>query len=231
MIAILVPIALIGLVLAMGGSRASAPAPVSALDTFNAYLRQGQEPPSFVAKLAHDEALSIGDAALAQQIAATFLAPSATASGSPTLPPMTSPIPGVADEPWNAFASVLAREPVDHDSNRRIGRYAASKSRLTEIGIDPTSIANSSNAQDVALCADLADAHHHLAQSGELGKWIGHQIAIPDSDDVLVLSLSGLLGVCSVAGLEGAIGWLRSKDERKRFPNTTNLFLRTNGIF
>jgi len=244
MLALLIPVALIGFVLAYSGHKESR---VTAIDTFNAFLQANQAPPAFVAQLAHDEALSIGDAALARSIAETFLAPStqqtapqvgATAleyglaeTAATDLVPMTSPIPNVSNDEWNAFAQALVRQAPTYDSPRRVGRYAACKSRLAEIGIDPATILGSANAQDMALCADLADAYRHLRESGELAKYVGARITIPDADAPSTISLSGLLGVASVAGLEDVIGWLTSESDRKRFPNTTNLFLRTNGMF
>lgn len=251
MIFVLLPLAVLA-AFALGSSSGapvrSAAAPVSALGTMSAFLRAGQAPPLFVAQLAQEEARAIGDPALAASIHGQWIAPrmrpasnapaAVVAPIGPTAPapdldlePMTSPLPGVPDELWMAFAQLLVREPVIFDSGRRVGRYAASKTRLAEIGIDPEQIVRSANAQDMALCADLADAYHHLEQSGTLAKFLGRPVAIPDAEHPSTISLSGLLGVASVAGLEGALGWLTKKDERRRFPQTTNLFLRTNGVF
>lgn len=44
-------------------------------------------------------------------------------------------------------------------------------------------------------------------------------------------SLSGLLGVVHAAGEGGVRSWVESEDVRKRFPSTTALFHKTNGVF
>tara|TARA_R100001244_G_scaffold132394_1_gene108866 strand:- start:12812 stop:13249 length:438 start_codon:yes stop_codon:yes gene_type:complete len=45
------------------------------------------------------------------------------------------------------------------------------------------------------------------------------------------LTMSGLLGLVSQAGVKGARSWLNRPDERSRFPFTTKIFIKTNGIF
>ncbi len=71
----------------------------------------------------------------------------------------------------------------------------------------------------------------HLVASGLAKQHLGREISIPDVEGSIPLTLSGALGIASVAGLEGCAGWLESKADRKRFPHTTQAFLRTNGCF
>jgi len=40
-----------------------------------------------------------------------------------------------------------------------------------------------------------------------------------------------VLGVIQCAGLENAVGWLERSNDRKRYPYTTQVFQRTNGVF
>ena len=47
-------------------------------------------------------------------------------------------------------------------------------------------------------------------------------------DDV---TLSGVLGLTHCAGIKGAISWLSNESDMERFPNTTQIFSRANGIF
>ena len=259
MFAILIPIVLVGAaaIAALRSHRVPRVdnAPVSALQTFCAFLREGQPPPVFVCELARREALSIGDAELAAKIAAmcapqpSFIGPApAVFSPSPQVPaasfgpgaaavmaaasrPVSSPIVGIAHESWDALCKTLAIDHPDHDSDRRVGKYSARKSRLEQIGIDPQTIVGSSDAQDDALCADLADAHARLEKKGVLQKVIGRAVRIPDMDTPVSISLSGMLGLTAVAGVDGATKWLTHEEERKRFPHNTNIFLRANGIF
>ncbi len=148
--------------------------------------------------------------------------------GSPmTLP---SPIAGVADESWSRFCGQLVREAPTFSSGRHVGRYRHRKDRLAELGFDPDSIVGSEDAQDAALGADLADAYRHVIASSTRHH-LGRPVTLPDIDAPVRVTLSGVLGIASVAGLEGAEKWLSRKDDRKRFPHTTQAFLRTNGVF
>lgn len=150
---------------------------------------------------------------------------------APARAAVPSPIPGVDGAAWSKFAAQLVRESPAFNSQRNVGRYRHRKDRLAEVGFDPDSIVNSSDAQDAAFNADLADAYRHLVASGTLGKVIGRPIAIPDVEGTVAATLSGVLGLASVAGLEGAMEWLQKKGDRKKFPHTTLAFMRTNGVF
>ena len=46
-----------------------------------------------------------------------------------------------------------------------------------------------------------------------------------------ILTMSGLIGLTSQAGIKGAKSWIARPEERERFPHTTQTFLETNGIF
>jgi len=54
---------------------------------------------------------------------------------------------------------------------------------------------------------------------------------IDEEIGIEVLTLSGLLGLVSQAGIKGTKGWLTNPQDRERFPHTTKTFLDTNGIF
>lgn len=191
--------------------------------------------------------------AMARRVARAAPSPAAQAQGAPTpaatpaqtAAPMApaiahamaptsaqaSPIEGVSDEQWRALCERLVRGDAMHDSGRRVGRYCQRKDRLREIGFDPESLIGAPEAQDDAFAADMADTYRHLAASGELAKHVGRPISIPDAPDGIPITLSGLFGVASVAGLEDMMEWLSSKSDRKKFPNTTAAFVRANGIF
>jgi hypothetical protein len=142
----------------------------------------------------------------------------------------SSPIPGVSAKQWGQLRTVLAREPSSYDSGRHVGRYRQSKQRLSELGIDPQSIAKNPDAQDRALEVDLADAYRHLVAGRVVDRVVGRPIVLPDMDDAQVVTVPGLLGVCAAAGLDQCASWLRSKTDRARFRHTTNLFLRCNAV-
>lgn len=140
-----------------------------------------------------------------------------------------SPLPGVPDDAWREFVSRLSREAPTFSSSRHVGQFRQRRERLAELGIDPRAI-DSATAQRAALDADLADAHGH-AEAGGLLDHLGRAIKVPGSEADVRISLSGVLGVIQCAGLEGAVGWLESPNDRRRFPHTTQAFLHTNGVF
>jgi hypothetical protein len=142
-----------------------------------------------------------------------------------------SPLPGVPDEAWRHFVALLARESPTFSSSRHVGQYRQRRERLAEFGVDPLMIHGSVAAQRAALDTDLVDAHRHAAAGGVLAEHLGRPIAIPGHEGASAISLSGVLGVIQCAGLDGAVGWLERPNDRKRYPHTTQAFVRTNGVF
>lgn len=141
-----------------------------------------------------------------------------------------SPIPGIPDEAWRQFVMRLEREVPTFNSTRHVGQYRHRRERLAELGIHPGSILGSAEAQRHALDSDLVDAHERASAGGLVGH-VGHGFLVPGYEGRVPLSLSGLLGVIQCAGLEGAVSWLEKPTDRKRYPHTTQAFLRTNNLF
>jgi hypothetical protein len=141
-----------------------------------------------------------------------------------------SPLGGVPDGAWREFVMRLEREEPTFDSSRHVGQYRQRRERLAELGIDPRAIHGSAVAQRAALDSDLADAHRH-AKAGGLLEHLGRSIPVPGHEGSAKITLSGMLGVIQCAGLDGAAGWLERPNDRKRYPHTTQAFLRTNGVF
>lgn len=142
-----------------------------------------------------------------------------------------SPLAGVPDGAWRQFVALLAREAPTFSSSRHVGQYRQRRERLAEFGVDPQALHGSVVAQRQALDTDLADAYRHAAAGGVLSEHLGRPIMIPGHEGAEVISLSGVLGVIQCAGLDGAVGWLESSNDRKRYPHTTQAFVRTNGVF
>ena len=161
-----------------------------------------------------------------QSAAVAPQAPERSAAPSPG-----SPIPGVPDPSWSDFVRRLQREAPEFASSRHVGQYRQRRERLAELGIDPNAIAGSPQAQRAALDADLADAHRHGAAGEVFSQHLGRPIAVPGREGAETITLSGVLGVIQCAGLEGAVGWLERPNDRKRYPHTTQAFLRTNNVF
>jgi hypothetical protein len=162
--------------------------------------------------------------------------PSTPSAPAPVTAPssLISPIKGIEDPAWSAFVARLARAEPSFSSQRRVGRYHQSRTRLAELGFDAESLIGNPWAQDDALAADLVDGFSRARARGLLAA-ISQPVTLPgagtDASAAPEITLSGLLGVLSVAGVEGLAGWLGSYEDRQRFPYTTNLFLQTNGMF
>ena len=154
----------------------------------------------------------------------------ATQSAAPMPSFAPSPIAGVPDSAWSHFCGQLVREEPTFTSQRNVGRYRHRRDRVAAVGFNPDAIVGSIEAQDAVLAADLADAYDHMLRAGDL-KHVGRAISIPDVDGAIPATLSGLLGIAAVAGVDGCVGWLENKADRKRFPHTTQAFLRCNGAF
>ena len=142
-----------------------------------------------------------------------------------------SPIAGISDDAWRKFVVLLSREAPTYNSGRSVGQFRQRRERLTELGIDPNAILGSAQAQRAALDVDLADAYHHATEGGLIARFVGRRVAVPGRDEPEVITLSGILGVIQCAGIDNAVGWLERQGDRKRYPNTTQAFLHTNGIY
>jgi hypothetical protein len=175
-----------------------------------------------------------GSAAAADGIAAVTDAPQTAPAELPAdfgpQPLVTSPVPGVPDAAWSDMLGRLVRERPDLETAKHVGRYRHHKARAQEVGFDPRALSSNARVQDVAMSTDLADCYGHLARSGSIEAYVGRSIAIPGKGSAGA-TLSGVLGVCSVAGLEGAVSWLEHEADRAKYPHTTAAFARANGVF
>jgi hypothetical protein len=151
----------------------------------------------------------------------------------PELPASTpgSPIEGIADEPWLQFVVCLSREDPAFTTTRHVGQFRQRRERLIELKIDPRSLLGDSNAQRRALDIDMVDALRHAVDGGLIAEYLGTSVTLPGIEEPAQVTLSGLLGVIQCAGLENGTSWLEKSRDRKNFPNTTQAFLRTNGVF
>ena len=163
--------------------------------------------------------------------------PAETAPTQPQAPPQAppqdpgSPIPGVPDANWKDFVLRLRRESPQFNSARHVGQYRQRRERLAELAIDPASLVNCPENQRQALDADLVDAFRHGDASNLFAQYLGRPVSVPGRDGDETITLSGVLGVIQVAGLEGAVNWLERPNDRKRYPHTTQTFRHTNGVF
>jgi hypothetical protein len=146
---------------------------------------------------------------------------------------LSSPIDGVGADAWATFVGRVAREPLTFSAPHHVGQFRVRRERLRELGIDPTTVIGSPEAQLAALGADMRDAYQHACASGLVDDYLGTTLHVTAGEDAqpAEVTLSGVLGVIQAAGLEGAVQWLEQPADRMRFINTTQAFLRCNGVF
>lgn len=207
-----------------------------------ACVARGELPSPQLIGWAMAEADRINRSDVAQAIFTKYAAPYAPAGAATPTPapeiaakPVVSPFRGVTDAQWSALLDKLARADAGFTSDKRIGRYHQSRTRLAELGYEPDTIVGNLDLQNAAIAADLVDGMARLQAKGLQGK-VGTKVTIPPCANEPkttehAISLSGLLGLLSVAGAQGAAGWLASAEDRARFPYTTSLFVATNGMF
>jgi hypothetical protein len=154
-------------------------------------------------------------------------------AGTVTVSGKSSPIQGVDTADWASFVGRVSRELPTYMAAHHVGQFRQRKDRLVELGIEPAQLAGSHEAQLQALEADMSDAYQHAHASGLLAEHVGALVDVPvaGTGETHQITCSGVMGVIQAAGLEGAAGWLEDIRDRKRFPNTTQAFLRTNGTF
>lgn len=138
----------------------------------------------------------------------------------------TSPVQGILNEDWRMFVEVSKIESPDFNKNNTIGMFRQNKRRLQKLGIDPSNVKTPVDqyAAFEAECVQLLSEGNNL---------IKQSVAMPIEIDGenMPITLSGLLSVMHHAGVENAAKWLDSGEERKKFPNTTEAFKRSNGCF
>lgn len=237
--------------------------PAGPIETLCGFLRADREPPPIVVAYAIAESKLIGHHELARDIERTFIRGKRAESvglASPRVfemretspnqhhisenapsPPSDShvhafkpPISGVDERAWQAYCAALEHKASDFENERRVGRYAARKDRLRDLGCNPDALVRHPRAvelQDAALAIDAADSMRHLDESGTVTAYVGASIDLPGGEAPATITLSGLLGVAQSAGLEGCIDWLEHEESRVRFPHTTEMFVRANGAF
>lgn len=157
-------------------------------------------------------------------------APASAPAQTVTVSGRSSPIDGVPNERWCELVDALECAPCELETASHVGAYRLRKDRLSELGV--TAIAGDKPSQYKALEANLADSYKHLRDSGMLDR-VNEFVDVPTERGVekLPITLSGMLGVVQAAGLEGAVSWMDSAEDRRKFRGTTAQFMRTNGVF
>ena len=217
---------------------------MSAIKTLNRVLASGQEPSDWLVSEATREAYDKGDWNTVNTLSDMFDSPADNASEEQPTPTndsvettpvesepevqsntiQQSPLDGIEWEDWKSFADALTTKSADHKTDRHVGKYEQSLSRLKRLGMETPA---TEEEQDKAFASDMAD-YWNLEQklirdcSGEVVDVHGEKVAITPS---------GVLGLLKSAGHQGARSWIDNRLDRDKFPRTTDAFLKTNGCF
>lgn len=136
----------------------------------------------------------------------------------------SSPFDGVPDDAWDRFVASMETQSADYQGPKHVGRFHHSKERLAQLKIDDVS---TPEKQYEALVTDLSDAKE---QSRSLITEFEFQpIALEDGEKTI--TLSGILAVIKSAGMDHARSWFVNSGDRKKFPKTTEMFSKANGVF
>ncbi len=167
--------------------------------------------------------------------------------------PLTHPFPDAKPKQWQRFVLKLKSQTAsDISTSGRIGLFGIGARRLQDLGlmrevrkisvphsdtasysiymgkfVEPLSMErflSTPRIQYNVFKTSMTEYRDAAVKSG-LNKLIGKDIGGEP------LTMSGLLGLASQAGIKGAKSWLCKPQERERFPHTTQTFLETNGIF
>ncbi len=195
-------------------------------------VRRGQEPPEWLINEAMSEAYDRRDYRLIKSLENAF---GETEMDTPlpeekedektlTVSGKSSPFDGVSNESWEEFVEKLSTDDPKFSTDKHVGRFHHSRARLSQLGIEDVS---SPETQYKALVKDLSDAHS--ASKDLIQEYIAKTITIGDQE--VPITLSGLLGILKAAGVKHARSWLENDSDRGQFPQTTRVFLSTNGVF
>lgn len=137
-----------------------------------------------------------------------------------------SPIDTVSQTDWQAFCDVLRTKKPEWSNESHLGAFEHRRTRLRHLGIAEESLSDLAS-QCKALGSDIAAYYRDCPKL--LSAHVGRLVDVNGAK--YPITMSGVLGLLKAAGPKGAEGWLQNPEDRKRFPNTTDVFTRCNGRF
>lgn len=212
--------------------------PHSPMLVLQAAVRAGESIPGTLIAAALEEARNTGNREAFREILRAFPPPNIIAlqkqSTSPpqsapqasSSPAPASPIRGVGAEEWGDFVASLKTQAPTFKTERHVGAFHHNLQRLSELGIDPATLTDEAS-QYKALEADITNVMDSCKKM--INEWSGDVIQV--NGTATPITCSGILGLIKAAGVEGAKQWLTSDESRLKYPNTTQQFFRTNGLF
>ena len=169
-----------------------------------------------------------------------FALGAAIATRAPEAPSSLPKIPGLKKSHWILFCSRMAKSrPSLKTPTGKLGVFQMSPRRLEDLGLvrktdrsmsgiwtaiwrEPFSEASFLASPRLQYTAFLKSCRRYLSPAtAARGKIV----------DGKPVTISGALGVLHMAGETGLLSWIKDPKVRKKFSNTTDVFLSTNGVF
>lgn len=232
------------------GRQLPAAKPPTALQRLHRVIHKGGRPSEWLISEAVREAYNHGDYVLADKILSAFdkqessqsaseapvspppgdVASAVPAAATPGVPPApeprsySSPIEHVPDDEWSAFANAMRIHDPDFETDRHVGAFHQRKDRLKQLRLEA-----GKGDEESQYKAFVADCLNHMEQKALINEYVTSVVKI--GPDEHVVTASGLLGLMKAAGPKNAVHWITHPDEQEKFPKTTDIFIRCNGIF
>ena len=130
-----------------------------------------------------------------------------------------APLPGVSPEQWGSFVRCMK----GRGGEKGLGMFKMNPARLKKLGVK--SFPKDTKGQYELFAHDMREQAKAVLVSPYLRNAVGQEVG------GTVISLSGVLALMKQAGPKGAVSWLKKPKDRKKFPNTTEAFNASNGIF
>ena len=162
-----------------------------------------------------------------------------SATKRPTSKP-GAPLDAVTLGAWEEFVAQMAKAPKAEVGRKgKLGAFQIDARRLADVGAMSEAWKKSDGSWTGSWSPGLTESaflgsmplqyavfvRSMRAAAPKVSPLVGSKI------DGNVASLSGLLGVSHVAGERGVASFVSDADVRARFPATSDVFSRTNGIF
>lgn len=160
-----------------------------------------------------------------------------------------SPFPKVSNEAWTAYVHGLrGRDPKAITPAYYLGLFGFGMRRLVDLGLAKNPVQVEKNGRkvwDATWIPSLTPGPEKFLADADLqyqtfiksttadARAIGTQMpkALGSEIGGVKATLSGLLAVAKQAGIAGLKSWATDEETRKKYPNTSAVFAKMNGIF
>jgi hypothetical protein len=151
-----------------------------------------------------------------------------------------APLEDVTLGAWEKFIAEMAKNPRETVGRKgKLGTFQIDARKLADVGAMTKAWKQPDGSWTGAWSAGLTTEKFLGSMPLQYAVFVRSMRAAAPKVSSLVgakidgkpASLSGLLGVSHVAGERGVLSFVKDADVRKKFPATSEMFSRTNGIF